>query len=899
MRVCRSHLAQDEQNLPGFIGTGSETFIRACIKQTRESLVRHQAEHTQPAPISQEHPTNIPTHPLDPPTLFPHLLEPDFDISTSSSSSHPLCGSPNGSNLQMQWNYDSDDTDSESPTDTQEALDEYPDDELDLDEEILGNPISIPPLFEIPPCIKELHANLLQLHRRPAKPEQPFTVRELSESETLSLRHYIVWRRSNGTVRAYNKHRNLLEDASSTEIMSLYRVRRLGMQIANIEPRQVDMCPKSCIAYTGDYSGLMECPYIRSGSKVPCGEKRYKDENPYRPRRVSKPRAQVTILPILPSIQALFAHTTSSRHLRMRDTILQEVLKMLGGTSPSQRRYSDFANGSIHQVHRQAMGLFEGERDVAVALSSDGAQLTLKKQSSTWISILMILNLPAEIRYHSGNIIINFAIPGPNAPGDIESFLRPMFEELASGSEGIWIWDAIDSAWFFIHVYLVIMLGDMLGSAKVNGMSGHTAFHGDRFSMIQGARTSLKPGAKFQYYPLNSPDNAAGQYNPRRPVYTADAIETREQEAYWGILKKLANAKTKAELARISKETGVARIPLAASSPAFIHPSFFPLDPFHLFYENCMLWLWDIWSTDAKSGESVWVSPMKLEKLGRHISSAMRTLPPSFCGAIRDPYLKRQSQYKAFEWMALLHWYLLPILLELEVNSASLENFSIFVYIVEQAMTIRSWSDDELTKLRADVNTFLEQFEQLYVGGDPEKIYQCRLCIFQLIHVPIHIKWFGSIRVGSQAPVERSIGEAGHKIHSKTNPFADLSNIIVEKEVIRIIQLYYPDLEDSTPRWRINRIRTLRVFQNLKFSKPQAMSKDGKAHIAAITHLLGLKGRTPSESPNLLDSRYNLQCYGKLQLETGQTLRSRLSEALGETVSRCYRWFEVRDYFPT
>jgi hypothetical protein len=248
--------------------------------------------------------------------------------------------------------------------------------------------------------------------------------------------------------------------------------------------------------------------------------------------------------------------------------------------------------------------------------------------------------------------------------------------------------------------------------------------------------------------------------------------------------------------------------------------------------------------------------------------------------------------------MALLHWYLLPILLELEVNSALLENFSIFVYIVEQAMTIQSWSDDELTKLRTDVNTFLEQFEQLYVGGNLEKIYRCRLCIFQLIHIPIHIKWFGSIRVGSQAPVERSIGEAGHKIHSKTNPFADLSNIIVEKEVIRIIQLYYPELEDSTPQWRRNQIRTTRVFQHLKFSKPQAMSKDGKAHISAIARLFSLRSLTSNESPNLLDSKYNLQCYGKLQLETGQTLRSRLSEALGETVARCYRWFEVREYFP-
>lgn len=212
-------------------------------------------------------------------------------------------------------------------------------------------------------------------------------------------------------------------------------------------------------------------------------------------------------------------------------------------------------------------------------------------------------------------------------------------------------------------------------------------------------------------------------------------------------------------------------------------------------------------------------------------------------------------------------------------------------------MTIQSWSDEELAKLHADVDTFLEQFERLYVGGDPEKIYRCGLCIFQLIHVPIHIKWFGSIRVGSQAPVERAIGEASHKIHSKKNPFADLSHIIVEKEVIRIIQLYYPELADATPAWRNGRAHTTRrVFQNLKFSKAHAASKNGKAHIASIGRLFGLQSLT-SGFPDLLGSNYSLQCYGKLQLETGQTLRSRVSEGLSETTARCYRWFEVRVSF--
>jgi hypothetical protein len=104
--------------------------------------------------------------------------------------------------------------------------------------------------------------------------------------------------------------------------------------------------------------------------------------------------------------------------------------------------------------------------------------------------------------------------------------------------------------------------------------------------------------------------------------------------------------------------------------------------------------------------------------------------------------------------MALLHWYIIPIGIELGFNPAVLENFSRFVKAVEMAMIISPRSETELAKLHGLFKTFLEGFERIYVANDPEKVSRCRLCIFQLIHVPIHIEWNGSIRLGSQATVE-------------------------------------------------------------------------------------------------------------------------------------------------
>jgi hypothetical protein len=318
----------------------------------------------------------------------------------------------------------------------------------------------------------------------------------------------------------------------------------------------------------------------------------------------------------------------------------------------------------VHLHHFSNMGLFQEKRDVAFAISTDGAQLTMKKQSNSWLLILIILNLPPEVRYKSNNIIINFATPGPNAPGDIESFLFLLFQEMVQASEGIWTWDAIDSSYFMNRAHIVMALGDMLGSAKINGMSGHSALYGDRFTTVQGARSSLKKGAKSQYYPLAPPNNDL--YNPDRPspLYENHSLPYRREEDYLQTLDLLDKAKTKKERKDISRATGVSRTPLCAASDAFLHPSFFPIDSFHLPFENCAPWFWDMWTVDSDSTECIHMSSSLASALGERVSRAYKTLPPTFCGPIRDPHLKRQSQYKMFEWMALVFWYMKSLNLE-------------------------------------------------------------------------------------------------------------------------------------------------------------------------------------------------------------------------------------------
>jgi hypothetical protein len=170
--------------------------------------------------------------------------------------------------------------------------------------------------------------------------------------------------------------------------------------------------------------------------------------------------------------------------------------------------------------------------------------------------------------------------------------------------------------------------------------------------------------------------------------------------------------------------------------------------------------------------------------------------------------------------MALLHWYIIPIAWELGFNDDVLSNFTQFVDVVEVAMSHTPKSDVDLASLYNLVRYFLEGFERLYVQNDPAKVSRCRLCIWQLIHVPIHIAWNGSIRFGSQATCERAIGEIGHKVRSKKAPFANIATMLCERAINKVLTLKYPCL--MAPHK--NKRREKPLYQSLPIRKVERQS---------------------------------------------------------------------------
>ena len=352
-----------------------------------------------------------------------------------------------------------------------------------LDNVDLNNPTAVYAEDHIPDFIHRLQKQLLAGYTLPNHPSvNDPRDHTLTESEKISLRHYIAWVDSRGTVKAYNLHAEVLKEAANVEILTLYMVRKLAIKVLGLSSQLVDMCPKSCMAFTGDFKDLQSCIYSRDKRNKPCGKPRFDKKG--------LPRAQMIYTPIAPIIQSLYRNKEMAKAMRYCHQSLQNALRKLQpGIPPAE--YSDFSDSINHINHSH---LFENDTDTAITIPGDGAQLTMKKQSDVWVLIVTILNLPPNMRSKANNIIIPLVIPGPSSPGNVESFVYVLYEELAKLSVGVWAWDALSETYFCLRVYLCGVLGDMLGSAKLSKMAGHMAIYGCRFCTVRGARPSDNKG---------------------------------------------------------------------------------------------------------------------------------------------------------------------------------------------------------------------------------------------------------------------------------------------------------------------------------------------------------------------------------------------------------------------
>ena len=114
------------------------------------------------------------------------------------------------------------------------------------------------------------------------------------------------------------------------------------------------------------------------------------------------------------------------------------------------------------------------EYNSVLMLSIDDAQLYHSKQSDCWIYIWIVVDLTPDKCYKIQNILPGGVIPGPERPGNLNSFLFPgMAHVSAVQHEGLHIWDTCYQRHAVSFIFLLLVLVDTITMTQLSGSVGH------------------------------------------------------------------------------------------------------------------------------------------------------------------------------------------------------------------------------------------------------------------------------------------------------------------------------------------------------------------------------------------------------------------------------------------
>jgi hypothetical protein len=146
----------------------------------------------------------------------------------------------------------------------------------------------------------------------------------------------------------------------------------------------------------------------------------------------TNPQRCFTTIPIGPVIQAFYGSHDMAEHMHYLERLLTANADCAWCAGGNLDKYDNISCGKYILYAWESGALLKN--DVALQLSIDGAQLQSDQPSDVWVFIWTIHNLPPSLHYKKCFVIPGAIVPGPNKPGDIDSFLFPSLRHVASCS---------------------------------------------------------------------------------------------------------------------------------------------------------------------------------------------------------------------------------------------------------------------------------------------------------------------------------------------------------------------------------------------------------------------------------------------------------------------------------
>ncbi|KAG2749072.1 hypothetical protein P692DRAFT_20780095, partial [Suillus brevipes Sb2] len=597
---------------------------------------------------------------------------------------------------------------------------------------------------------------------------------------------------------AYNRMRrstmrNFAGAPSVDNVQSFYNVERLISTYTGVESIEHDMCSNSCLAFTGPYSALDDCPI--------CGTSRWNQAR----LQASNGRTRVatqkfTTIPLGPQLQALYRHPDSARNMRYLYERTQQILAQIRATQ-TVPVISDIAMGWDYLG-----AVLDGdikENDIVLMVSLDGAQLYEKKQSDCWMYIWIIINLSPDKRYRKIHVRPGGFIPGPNKPKNVDSFLFVGMHHLAAvQNEGLTVWDASRDATFISNLHLLFTTADGPGLVYWDGMVGHSGKNGCR--MYCGILGRCKTRGT-RYYPALLKPLDRCTHGSDHPSIDVTQIPLGGSDDYAENLRRLVTAPNQRQLDMRKTETGLTKPPLIlglSPSRCLGVPFCMTTDIMHLAgnLSDLLLALWrrtidcgtsddeDTWEWAVFRDDDTWtVHGLAVEAAGPY-------LPGSFDRKPRNIAEKLNTGYKTWEFQ----------LYTFGLAPALLYNVLPEKYWIHHCQLVRAFqlmcqhqiSSEDLQNAHALFCTWERDFELYYYQRKEDRIHFVRPCVHQTSHIVSETLRKGPPICYAQWTMERTIGNLGQEIRQPSNPYANLSQEGVRRCKVNTLLSVIPELDE-------------------------------------------------------------------------------------------------------
>src|SRR6202000_1280737 len=170
------------------------------------------------------------------------------------------------------------------------------------------------------------------------------------------------------------------------------------------------------------------------------------------------PRKHFTYSPIIPRLITLFKNPCYSELMRYRHEYKYDTNK-ISDVFDSSTYLQLKTQNVVVDGKKYSHKFFDGPRDIALGLSTDGFAPFRRRKYTCWPLILFNYNLPPDIRFHLQYILCLGAIPGK--PKACDSFICPAVVEFLELELGVRAYDIHRSELFCLRAYLIRIFGDI------------------------------------------------------------------------------------------------------------------------------------------------------------------------------------------------------------------------------------------------------------------------------------------------------------------------------------------------------------------------------------------------------------------------------------------------------